>query len=157
MRIWHTCMFLCQLLDGSCFLILEHNWLTCHNPLIDWVSSSISFCSPKQDMPTPPCTPLQPLSIPPPAVSDSSNSPWFSQYNVKSKFGRSLGYLPSAVIGCLSVDGESMRSRVIFKLSYTQLIIYYTNSMWTNYLVCTLLFIQHSPLLSKWSSCKHRE
>ena len=36
---------------------------------------------------------------------------------VKSKFGRSLGYLSSAMFGCLSIDGQSKRSRVIFKLS----------------------------------------
>ena len=37
-------------------------------------------------------------------------------WSVESKFGRSLDYLPSAVFGSLSIDGWSIRSRVIFKL-----------------------------------------
>ena len=30
-------------LDSSCFLVLEYNWLTRHNPLIDWVNELINF------------------------------------------------------------------------------------------------------------------
>ena len=35
-------------LDPSCSIVLRHNWLTRHNPLIDWVSGNITFRTSKQ-------------------------------------------------------------------------------------------------------------
>ncbi len=49
-------------LDGSCSMVLGHNWLTRHNPLIDWVTSSITFRTSEQPSPAP-------LSAPP-SLSD---------------------------------------------------------------------------------------
>ena len=65
-------------LDGSCSLVLGHNWLTLHNPLIDWISSSISFCALEQTMPATPSSPLQPLDLPPLADTTPSDIHHFS-------------------------------------------------------------------------------
>ena len=39
-------------LDPSCSIVLRCNWLTHHNPLIDWVSGSITFRTSGQEDPT---------------------------------------------------------------------------------------------------------
>ena len=80
-------------LDSSCSLVLEYNWLTQHNPLIDWVNGLINFCPSLQENLTPSCiaanTPLaspsfldNPLQSSDSAVSipasetSASNSKW---------------------------------------------------------------------------------
>ncbi|KIJ30802.1 hypothetical protein M422DRAFT_186680, partial [Sphaerobolus stellatus SS14] len=36
-------------LNSTCSVVLGHNWLTCHNPLIDWVLGTVSFRKTKQE------------------------------------------------------------------------------------------------------------
>ena len=69
--------FLVTTLDPSCNAVLGHDWLARHNPLIDWVTSSISFRTPSTALPhstsnsaPPPATPIdQPAKEPPPSIA----------------------------------------------------------------------------------------
>src|SRR3979490_1550064 len=52
-----TVTFYVTSLDGSCSTVFGYNWLTCHNPTIDWVLGSINFkTSEPASVPTPPAT-----------------------------------------------------------------------------------------------------
>src|SRR3979490_562480 len=52
-----TVTFYVTSLDNSCSAVLGYNWLTHHNPMIDWVLGSITFkTSEPASVPTPPAT-----------------------------------------------------------------------------------------------------
>ena len=57
-------MFYVTPLEASCITVLGHNWLTCYNPLIDWVLGSIKFHSPSQtdSLTSPETVAMAPLS-----------------------------------------------------------------------------------------------
>ena len=74
--------FYVTLLGGSYSLVLEHNWLILHNPLIDWVLSSISFHALEQTMPETPSSPLQPPDLSPPANTIQSDIHCFSDHKL---------------------------------------------------------------------------
>src|SRR6516164_6631848 len=58
-------------LDLSCSVVLEYNWLTHYNPLIDWVLGSITFCSPEIRHSSTPLTSVQDV----PLQTSTSNEP----------------------------------------------------------------------------------
>ena len=64
--IFHNAFYITPL-DVSCLVVLGHSWLTHYNPLIDWVSSSITFRPLKETesmMPPELVTPVPLSSIP---------------------------------------------------------------------------------------------
>jgi len=76
-----TLDFYVTLLDSCCSLVLGHSWFTHYNPLIDWVSGSISF--------QPPSVLQSPASVPP--VETLVNPPFSPAENP-------LQFIPSETI-----------------------------------------------------------
>ena len=66
-----TITFYVTPLKASCITVLGHNWLTCYNPLIDWVLGSIKFGSPLQtdSLMSPETVAMAPLSSDPPTLT----------------------------------------------------------------------------------------
>jgi len=70
--------FYVTLLDSLCSIVLGYNWLTCYNPLIDWVLSSIIFPTTNKENPISDSRPSMCATISdkmePQAYSDNSDS-----------------------------------------------------------------------------------
>ena len=63
-------------LEGTYPIVLGHNWLTQHNPLIDWRKGTIEFNPPEpMDQPTSSRPDLEPQNLPLATSSLSENSP----------------------------------------------------------------------------------
>src|SRR3979490_1241641 len=59
-----TVTFYVTLWGGSCSAVLGYNWLTCHNPTIEWVLGSVTFkTSEPASTPTPPATTARSTSL----------------------------------------------------------------------------------------------
>src|SRR6266581_7868107 len=76
--------FYVTLLDGSCAVVLGHNWLAHYNPLIDWVSSSIMFRTTKHTSPVPLSSAETLLDHVPPVGNPTSNTPSTSDHQAPS-------------------------------------------------------------------------
>ena len=109
-------------LDPSCAIVLGHNWLTCHNPLIDWVSGSITFqtseqtTSPTAEAPT--TTKSSPAETPPklqaPPIALINAAAFKRACRMEGSVMFQLNIAPSNIKGCVanlnseSVDMESV-------------------------------------------------
>jgi hypothetical protein len=72
-------------LDPSCSMVLGHNWLTRYNPLIDWVSGSITFRPKQQDTladSAPRAAPIGPPDSDHPPIHPTSEVPSASKASI---------------------------------------------------------------------------
>src|SRR6202041_2426684 len=76
--------FYVTMLNPSCVVVLGYNWLTCYNPLIDWVLSSITFPSPHIENPIPETRPLMRASISEEMELPSTSDPFDPEFRAES-------------------------------------------------------------------------
>ena len=115
-------------LDSTCSVVLGHNWLTRHNPLIDWVLGTVSFRKTKQEenrhgfasarftqASTPTSEPIsEPASEPsastaPPNVTDSQPKPSVSLISAAA-FARAVK-LEGSKVFALDLTTPELRAR----------------------------------------------
>src|ERR1700720_361735 len=72
------------MLDPSCIAVLGYNWLTCYNPLIDWVLSSITFLSTRIENPVPETRPLMRASFSEEMELSSTSDPFDPEFRAES-------------------------------------------------------------------------
>ena len=100
--------FYVTLLDSSCSLVLRYNWLTRHNPLIDWVNGLINFCPSLQENLAPSCIVANtPLTFPsfldtPLQSSDSTVSILASETSVSNSERSNITIIGAAAFLCTS-------------------------------------------------------
>ncbi|KAF8229653.1 hypothetical protein L208DRAFT_1053578, partial [Tricholoma matsutake] len=85
-------------LDSSCSAVLGHSWLKQYNPLIDWSSSQLAFCSADHRGPAPLTSPLSPNLL-----VEILNSSTLSETPIPPKFTTpDISFINAAAYVCAS-------------------------------------------------------